>query len=408
MKVAFIHPSWPGSEGTGATHSATQVVHGLAERGHDVHVFCTESIPEDHTNTTNLEMSYLPDDGRLYHYQGNLRLNNTLKNRAADFEEYDVVHSYLTITLPALETIGRETSAATAVTLNAYGGVCPKNDLYFLGQKQCTAGSLTKCTACIGRTSFDDGRNPARLTASRFANLKLVHEAKQNLEHVDAFRAPSGHVKKNYVQHGFSSERIHVIPHPLNSDFLVDHRSEFAEPFRLLYVGFLKQKKGVDNLIPIVARLREQIDISFTLSIVGKGPRENHMREQAQKFGVEDAVEFRGFISNEKLPGIYANHDLFVYPSLWEEPLGRVYLESLATGTPIISSGYGSIENIMGDGGVAVRGDVGAFARTIAEFLDGESLEEMSVAAMNEARKFHRESVVGRIESMYEEIIVGK
>ncbi|WP_458206757.1 hypothetical protein [Haladaptatus sp. NG-SE-30] len=45
------------------------------------------------------------------------------------------------------------------------------------------------------------------------------------------------------------------------------------------------------------------------LSVVGTGPREEWMREQAARFSVEDIVEFYGFVSNERLPEVYANHD---------------------------------------------------------------------------------------------------
>ncbi|WP_266081625.1 glycosyltransferase family 4 protein [Haladaptatus caseinilyticus] len=406
MKIAFIHPSWPGSEGTGATHSATQVAKGLAERGNEVHVFCTEPIDNVSTTEENMTLKYLPAEGRLHHYQYNLKLNHTLKERASEFDKYDIVHSYLTILIPGLEAIGKRTSASTVATLNAYGGVCPKNDLYYLDEQQCKSASFAKCTSCIAQTSDNTDENPIRLTASRLANLKLVMEGKRNLDHLDAFRAPSGHVRENYVRHEFPEDKIQVIPHPLNSDFLVDHRSEFTEPYRLLYVGFLKQKKGVEELIPIVTRLRELTDAQFTLSIVGKGPSEKRMREQTQQLGVEDIVEFRGFMSNEELPNIYANHDLFVYPSLWEEPLGRVYIESLATGTPIVSSAYGSIEEIIGDGGVAVHGGPDSFAHEISSLFSGRTLKEMSAAAICEAQKFRREAVVNRIEKMYEQIVI--
>ena len=405
MKIAFIHPSWPGSEGTGATHSATQVVRGLVERGHDVDVFCTEPFDEDEIKGEGFRFRYLPADGLPHQYQYNLKLNQAIKDRVLEFADYDIVHSYLTITIPGLETVGRETSAATVATLNAYSGVCPKNDLYYRNKHQCTKDSLTRCASCLARTSSDSDENPLRYTASRLANLKLVQEGKRHLEHIDALRSPSGHVRDNYVQHEFPSDKIHVVPHPLNDDFLVDHRSEFAEPFRLLYVGFLKSKKGVDHLVPIAARLREQTDVSFTLSIVGKGPREAHMREQARTLGVEDLIEFRGFVSNDRLPEVYANHDLFLYPSLWEEPLGRVYLESLATGTPIVSSNYGSIEEIMGDGGVAIDGGIDAFARTIAELFEEGELERMSNDAQREAERYGKEIVISGIEDIYTNIL---
>jgi glycosyltransferase involved in cell wall biosynthesis len=400
MKIAFIHPSWPGDEGTGATHSATQVVHGLNSRGHDVHVICTDEIP---TNATfnGPKLYDLPMKERPY-CPTNLQLNHALRQRATAFDGFDVVHSYLPSVVPALSTIGQKTDAATVVTLNAYIGICAKNDLRYLDREQCTSASLTKCTQCVSRTSFGHpDYGPAYRTANRLGNLELVREGKNGLEQIDGFRAPSKHVKQNYAQFGYPSDRISVIPHPLNDDFRVDHRSDFTEPYRLLYVGYLKPKKGVDKLVSIVARLRDTMDRAFTLTIVGSGPREQAMRERAAELGVEDIVEVRGFIPNKELPETYADHDLFVYPSLWEEPLGRVYLEALATGTPIISSDYGDIKNVMGCGGVAVENSTEGFSAKIRTLLEDERLESMSKAAQQRAMAFERDKVIVGIEDMY-------
>jgi glycosyltransferase involved in cell wall biosynthesis len=143
------------------------------------------------------------------------------------------------------------------------------------------------------------------------------------------------------------------------------------------------------------------MDRAFTLTIVGSGPREQAMRERAAELGVKDIVEFRGFIPNRELPETYADHDLFVYPSLWEEPLGRVYLEALATGTPIISSDYGDIKNVMGCGGVAVENSTEGFSAKIRTLLEDERLESMSKAAQQRAMAFERDKVIVGIEDMY-------
>jgi archaellum biogenesis ATPase FlaH len=59
MEIAFIHPSWPGDEGTGATYTATQIVTGLAERGHDVTVYCTEKPSDEAEISSKLSLSRL-------------------------------------------------------------------------------------------------------------------------------------------------------------------------------------------------------------------------------------------------------------------------------------------------------------------------------------------------------------
>jgi hypothetical protein len=47
MRIAFIHLSAPSAEGTGATHSATQIVYGLADLGHEVDAYCPRYFPNE-------------------------------------------------------------------------------------------------------------------------------------------------------------------------------------------------------------------------------------------------------------------------------------------------------------------------------------------------------------------------
>jgi len=102
---------------------------------------------------------------------------------------------------------------------------------------------------------------------------------------------------------------------------------------------------------------------------------------------------------------VYAHHDLFVFPALWEEPLARVYLESLAAGTPIITSEYGSIADIVGEAGWLTDGSIADFQETLIECVKTNALPEMSAAAETQVEQFHLESVIDRIESMYNETV---
>jgi len=93
-----------------------------------------------------------------------------------------------------------------------------------------------------------------------------------------------------------------------------------------------------------------------------------------------------------------------VFPVLWEEPLARVYLESLATETPIITTEYGSIGEIIGDGGVTVDGSVESFVEGIQNIVEDEQFEELSTGGKEKSDDYQLEIVVSQIEKMYENI----
>jgi glycosyltransferase involved in cell wall biosynthesis len=397
MRIAFVHPSWPGDEGTGATHSATQTVHGLVERGNDVVVYCS-SIPEEinWVETRHLGSSEIP--------HGNLERNHLIKNRINEFNNFDIVHSYLMTTIPVMEEISTQTEARTVVTLNAYGGICPKNDLFYLDQERCTKKSLLKCARCVTTTSLNRNENTIKRAASLFANDYLVRKGERNIEQIDAFRAPSSHVKRNYARFGFPENRINVIPHIIDRKFLIEHKSDFNPPYQLLYVGSLEQHKGVDHLVPILKYLQESGNYSFELTIVGDGTMRSELERSVHDASLEDFVTFAGFVSNNKLPYIYSNHDIFLYPGRWDEPLARVYLEALATGTPIVSTEYGSVSDILGDGGETAEDSPKHLAMAV-ENLISSGLQQYSTAAQDHAKQYQSKNILPRIEKMYKSIL---
>jgi len=401
MRIAYVHPRYPSAEGTGATHSATQVVTGLADVGHDITVFCTER-PEEESPLESAERRYLT--GASNHPHTNTRTNSEITARADDFEGFDVIHSYLPSTIPAIATLGERFESSTVVTLNAYGGVCPKNDLLYMDDEQCHSNATRRCLNCIARTSpGHEDYSTAYRFVSRVGNLRLIRRGETRLKHVDAFRAPSAHVRSNYGTLGFPSESIHVIPHPIDDRFDVEHASSFSEPIELLYVGYLEAHKGVEKLIPLMASLRES-EIDFRLTVVGKGGLTSTLRSRATELGLSEDIEFRGFVPNEELPAIYANHDCFVYPGIWEEPLARVYLECFATGTPVVTTEYGNIAEIVGDAGRVTDGTVADFRATLLDVVRNDDLPSMSAAATDRAEAFSLPRVIDQIESMYETI----
>ncbi|MEY7849470.1 glycosyltransferase family 4 protein [Natrarchaeobius sp. A-rgal3] len=401
MRIAFIHPRYPTSEGTGAAHSATQIVNGLADVGHEVCVYCTRPPPE-RTERDGISLRHL--DGYSNHPHTPTRQNREVESRVDELTEFDLVHSYLMRLIPSIGEVGKQSDVGTVVTLNAYGGICAKNDLRYQDDKQCQSKSIFKCFNCIASTGFHSNEHGYLYeTASQLLSLRLINSGESRLEFIDGFRAPSTHVRNNYVQFGYDSEKIATIPHPIDEDFSLTHRSTFSEPYKLLYVGSLSRHKGVQTLVPIMERLNKT-EWEFELTVVGTGELERRMHEQVENYDVEDAVQFAGFISNAELPEVYASHDCLIHPSVWEEPLARVYLEALATETPIVTTDYGCIEEIVGEAGRLADGTAESFCDTIVNIVESNELPEMSVAAGEQAEQFELSRVISQLNVLYDTV----
>lgn len=114
----------------------------------------------------------------------------------------------------------------------------------------------------------------------------------------------------------------------------------WKEKFKVLFVGRLVEEKGINELLESVKTWNEDI----TLKIIGSGPLEIRVKEIESKY---KNVEFIGIIDQDKLPLYYSGSDMFIVPSVSEEGFGRVILESLSCGTPVIGANRGAIPEAM-------------------------------------------------------------
>ncbi len=110
--------------------------------------------------------------------------------------------------------------------------------------------------------------------------------------------------------------------------------------FTALFVGRLIEEKGIRLLIKSAALWNERIN----LKIIGSGPMEEYVSEQAKKI---KNIQFFGKVDQANLPLYYNGADCTIVPSISEEGFGRVIIESLACGTPVIASRRGAILEAM-------------------------------------------------------------
>ncbi len=105
--------------------------------------------------------------------------------------------------------------------------------------------------------------------------------------------------------------------------------------FIVLFVGRLVPEKGVRELLTAV----KLWDKKITLVVAGTGP----LAEEVKKSVKSSSVLYLGKVDNDKLPLYYSASDLLIVPSVHEEGFGRVILEALACGTPVIGANRGAI-----------------------------------------------------------------
>lgn len=138
---------------------------------------------------------------------------------------------------------------------------------------------------------------------------------------------------------------------------------------RILFAGRLLDIKGIKLLIKAFALLR---DDNLSLEVCGEGKLEDFVRESAER---DKRINYLGMLDKEKLNQRYHEADVVIFPSLWDEPFGRIVIEANKFGTPVIASRKGGISEIMdviGGGILFTPTDEKALAEIIADFLKSD------------------------------------
>ncbi|HSH00905.1 MAG TPA: glycosyltransferase family 4 protein [Anaerolineae bacterium] len=122
-----------------------------------------------------------------------------------------------------------------------------------------------------------------------------------------------------------------------------------VEKLNLLYVGRLMADKGVHILIPTLAELVHRYQIPAELVIVGSGGAEyeQRLRELVVEADVASRVVLAGRQEKGALPAFYARADMLLFPTIWEEPFGRVPVEAMANGVVVVGCATGGAADIL-------------------------------------------------------------
>ena len=138
--------------------------------------------------------------------------------------------------------------------------------------------------------------------------------------------------------------------------FQPDDRSPRRE-FVIGYIGRLVFEKGVDMLIKAAAALPG----SWRLVFCGGGPERETLELLAQELNISDRITFDGWQDSIQMPQYYRKLDVLALPSRtrpnWMEQFGRVLVEAMACGVPVVGSTSGEIPNVIGDAGLIFQED---------------------------------------------------
>ncbi len=217
---------------------------------------------------------------------------------------------------------------------------------------------------------------------------------------------------------GVPRERIDVAP--CGVDLRVFEAKGPAEErgarFRVLSVGRLVPRKGVDLVVRAIALLRARGLDDVELEVVGAAggderpdPEIARLASLAADLGVAEQVHFRGQVPRDRMPSLLRSADV-VTCTPWYEPFGIVPLESMACGRPVVAAAVGGLADSVVNGVTGLHvppHDPEAISEALAQLLlDRELRQRMGTAGRDRVEaRYAWERVAAQTEEIYERVL---
>lgn len=342
----------------GLPNYVLDLARALSEAGDQVVLaFGGEKVP-DHLDTRGVDLLQLPSSG----YAECARILRGWQPQ--------LVHVHLCSDLGllgVLEALG----VPLLRSFHDYTSVCLRRGRRRFAGDRCQRALGWSCAAygcLIGAP--DPGRRLPRL-----ADLpgKLAERARYR--GFDAAIVGSTHMGRVLRINGFDTERIFVVPYfsrfdryactPTRECLKLPGVPGTDRPVELLFAGQAVAGKGLGPLVKALAGVRKP----WRLTAVTSGPELEGVRQFAEAAGLGARIRFIEWLPGDELARYYAAADLFMLPSVWDDPGPLVGIEALSFGTPVVAFPVGGIPDYVLDG------QTGFLARAVAPEALAEALE---------------------------------
>jgi glycogen(starch) synthase len=391
MNVCFVSAEYPPGEIGGIGRYTVDLAAGFAEVGHEVHVITTD--PErnrvDFEDGVWVHRLHTPEPDIPELAASPAKFN--LARAATVAAELDRIHGHSPIDLVSAPLWASE------------GCVCT-----FDRRFPTILALMTSMHTIAGlHESWDEG-----------PQIKALIE----LERATVQRSPYLHALSDAVlsdaRQAFDPDEKVAAVIPLGTR---DVTAEYSSgrngdgKLRILFVGRLERRKGVDVLLDAAAELLPtHPDVELVL--VGKDTENTEIGQtyrDAFRRRFADAewarqVTFAGAVSDEELFQHYADCDVFCAPSRYES-FGLVLTEAMAFGKPVVGSRAGGMQEVVDEGVtglLAEPGDAASLTEQLRRLIEEPQLRAELGSAAREAfeRRFARPVTVARTVASYREI----
>lgn len=296
MRIAMIS--------SGSSIHVKKIANALAERGHEIVLF---TLP-NHSKLLadfdkRISVVKLPVKGKLGYYLNAPFIRKSLFNNPVD-----IVNSHYA---------------------SGYGTLAR------------LVGKHPLVLAVFGSDVFDF---PFRSNFNKSLMLK-------NLESADVITSTSQAMASKLKEFYHSDKRVYITPFGVDRSIFVPYEVEKDDCFEIGIIKKIEHIYGHEFLLRAFKKLREQYGVSQSrLVIYGRGSAEDDLKQLASSLGLDESVEFKGFVPNEEIPSVLSHMDVMCLPSIVDESFGVAAVEAMACGVIVIATDAVGFKEVIDDG----------------------------------------------------------
>ena len=193
----------------------------------------------------------------------------------------------------------------------------------------------------------------------------------------------SRYLKQACLEAGKAVERARVVHWGVDTRRFAYRDDARARRTRLLYAGQVVPSKGVHTAIEacrLLVQAHGMGDLGLTIAGGSVVPDYlEHLRDMVREAGLADRVRFTGSLAPERMPALYREHDILIFPSIWAEPFSITVLEAMASGLAVVGTVTGGSGEILRHGVNALvfpAEDAAACALRVRALVDRPDLYE--------------------------------
>jgi len=332
LNLLFVHQNL-GAQG-GAEANILITASELQARGHRVALLHVSA-------TGRSESSWRATFSQCFQLPG--RNNSAFISSVLEDFEPDLIYLHNISDLKIIESL-LQSGVPIARMVHDHGMYCMRGYKYnYFTRAICTRSAslacIFPCMACVTR-------NPAKTGLSvKWASYAAKRKEIRLNRQCERLIVYSQYSKAELVRNGFAAHKIHCHV-PIRCWGTQGPVSSFSDRNLILFAGQIIRGKGVDLLLQALAKVRAP----FQCLILGDGNHRGYCQNLCAKLGLNDRVQFRGFIPQEDLQSFYLEASVFAVSSVWPEPFGMVGPEAMRYGLPVVAFDAGAIREWLIDG----------------------------------------------------------